>query len=129
MDFNDRELKVVLQALYRLRGEVSGFSQSEQNKRGLVETVIGRIETKVGPLAFEKTKFDREMEESLSVLKTGRAGVTKPKAAAKEEAPAKSAAKKVAAKAKAPIAKKAAAPKAVKRASAKPAAAKPRKSK
>jgi len=85
MDFSDKELKVVLQALYRFRGEVSGFSQSEQNKLGLVEGVIGKIEGKVGPARAEKTRFDREMEESLAVLKTGRAGTAKAASAAKKE--------------------------------------------
>jgi|GEM_PF-1447743 len=85
MDFSDKELKVVLQALYRFRGEVSGFSQSEQNKLGLVEGVIGKIEGKVGPARAEKTRFDREMEESLAVLKTGRAGTAKAASAAKRE--------------------------------------------
>ncbi|HUW40238.1 MAG TPA: hypothetical protein VMV90_04460 [Rectinemataceae bacterium] len=84
MDFSDRELKVVLQALYRFRGEVSGFSQTEQNKLGLVEDVIGKLEGKVGPVKAEKTRFDREMEESLAVLSTGRAGTAKAAAAAKK---------------------------------------------
>jgi hypothetical protein len=83
MDFSDKELKVLLQALYRFRGEVSGASQSEQNKFGLVASVIDKIEGKVGPLTAERTRFDREMEESLSVLKTGRAGASK---AAREKA-------------------------------------------
>jgi hypothetical protein len=77
MDFSDKELRVLLQALYRYRGEVSGASQSEQNKFTLVASVIGKIETKVGPLTAERTGFDREMDESLSVLTTGRMGVAK----------------------------------------------------
>jgi hypothetical protein len=77
MDFSDKELKVLLQALYRFRGEVSGASQSEQNKFGLVASVIDKIETKVGPLTAERTRFDREMDESLAVLKTGKMGVAK----------------------------------------------------
>lgn len=112
MDFSDSELKVVLQALYRFRGEVSGFSQTEQNKLGLVETVIGKIEGEVGPVKAEKTRFDREMEESLAVLKTGRAGTGKAKAAVatpKKTATAKSVAKP--AKAKTPLDKAKAAPK------------------
>jgi anti-sigma regulatory factor (Ser/Thr protein kinase) len=48
MDFSDKELKVLLQALYRFRGEVSGASQSEQNKLGFVTSVIDKIEVKVG---------------------------------------------------------------------------------
>jgi hypothetical protein len=72
MDFSDKELKVLLQALYRFRGEVSGASQSEQNKFGLVVSVIDKIETKVGPLTAERTRFDREMDESLAILKTGK---------------------------------------------------------
>jgi hypothetical protein len=128
MDFSDRELKVVLQALYRLRGEVSGVTQTEQNKRSTVEAVIGRIEGKVGPLSSEKTNFDREMEESLSVLKTGHARVKKARTEETEEP----AAKKTAAKAKAPAEKKTA-PKAKKdvaaKSAAKPTAAKTRKSK
>jgi hypothetical protein len=77
MDFSDKELRVLLQALYRFRGEVSGGSQSEQNKLTLVASVIDKIETKVGPLTSERTRFDREMEESLSVLKTGKMGLAK----------------------------------------------------
>ena len=77
MDFSDKELKVLLQALYRFRGEVSGASQSEQNKSAIVVSVIDKIESKVGPLKAERTGFDREMDESLSVLKTGRMGLSK----------------------------------------------------
>jgi hypothetical protein len=77
MDFSDKELKVLLQSLYRFRGEVSGASQSEQNKLGLVATVIDKIEAKVGPLTAERTRFDREMDESLAILKTGKMGVAK----------------------------------------------------
>jgi hypothetical protein len=77
MDFSDKELKVLLQALYRFRGEVSGASQSEQNKAVVVASVIDKIEAKVGPIKAERTRFDREMEESLSVLETGRMGAAK----------------------------------------------------
>jgi hypothetical protein len=77
MDFSDKELRVLLQALYRFRGEVSGASQSEQNKLTLVASVIDKIETKVGPLTVERTRFDREMDESLAVLKTGKMGLAK----------------------------------------------------
>jgi len=77
MDFSDKELKVLLQALYRFRGEVSGASQTEQNKLGLVSAVIDKIETKVGPLTPERTRFDREMDESLAILKTGKMGAAK----------------------------------------------------
>ena len=87
MDFNDKELKVLLQALYRFRGEVSGASQSEQNKLGLVSSVIDKIEVKVGgPVKAPQTRFDREMEENLAVLATGRTGATKAKAQANAEA-------------------------------------------
>ena len=109
MDFSDKELKVVLQALYRFRGEVSGFSQTEQNKLGLVEEVIGKIEGKVGTAKTEKTRFDREMEESLAVLSTGRAGAAKAAAAAAKKETAESAAK--AAKNAPKLDKRAAAPK------------------
>ncbi|HTX72388.1 MAG TPA: hypothetical protein VMC79_06135 [Rectinemataceae bacterium] len=125
MDFNDKELKVVLQALYRFRGEVSGFSQSEQNKLSLVEGVIGKIEGKVGPVTAERTRFDREMEESLAVLKTGRAGAAKAAAAA---GPGSGGAK-AANKAAPALDKKAASPKVKKGPAAKPPAkAAPRKS-
>ena len=91
MDFNDKVLKVLLQALYRFRGEVSGGSQSEQNRLELVASVIDKIESKVGPIKPQKTQFDREMEESLAVLATGKAGAAKAKAAPKldkdEDAP------------------------------------------
>jgi hypothetical protein len=72
MDFSDKELKVLLQALYRFRGEVSGASQSEQNKAVVVNSVIGKIEDKVGPIKSERTRFDREMDESLAILSTGK---------------------------------------------------------
>jgi hypothetical protein len=86
MDFSDKELRILLQALYRFRGEVSGASQSEQNKLGLVAAVIDKIEGRVGPVKAERTRFDREMEESLSVLATGRMGVAKEKSRAKAQA-------------------------------------------
>lgn len=71
MDFTKEEQKILLQALYRFRGDVSGASQSEQNKYALVEAVIGKIEREAGPLSPERTRFDREMEENLSVLARG----------------------------------------------------------
>lgn len=77
MDFSDKELKVLLQALYRFRGEVSGASQSEQNQLVVVNSVIDRIEEQAGPIKTERTRFDREMEENLSILKTGRMGAAK----------------------------------------------------
>jgi hypothetical protein len=86
MDFSDKELRVLLQALYRFRGEVSGASQSEQHKFELVASVIDKIEKKTGPIRAERTGFDREMEESLSVLTTGRAGAAKEKARAEATA-------------------------------------------
>jgi len=81
MDFSDKELKVLLQALYRFRGEVSGASQSEQNKLGLVSSVIDKIEEKTGPARAEHTQFDEEMAKSLSVLATGRTSGSKARAA------------------------------------------------
>jgi len=118
MDFSDKELKVLLQALYRFRGEVSGATQSEQNKLGLVSSVIDKIEVKVGgPIKAPATRFDREMEENLAVLATGRTGATKAKAQAnaladldkakasskvKKTAPTKKAPAKAAAKAPGP---------------------------
>jgi len=77
MDFSDKELKVLLQALYRFRGEVSGGSQSEQNKLGLVSSIIDKIEEKAGPVRAEHTLFDEEMAKSLSVLATGRTSASK----------------------------------------------------
>jgi hypothetical protein len=77
MDFSDKELKVLLQALYRFRGEVSGGSQSEQNKLGLVSSIIDKIEVKTGPARAEHTLFDEEMAKSLSVLATGRTSSSK----------------------------------------------------
>jgi len=71
MEFTREEERILLQALYRFRGDVSGASQSEQNKYAMVEEVIAKIEKKSGPLAAERTRFDREMEESLSVLARG----------------------------------------------------------
>ena len=119
MDFSDKELKVLLQALYRFRGEVSGASQAEQNKFGLVASVVDKIEAKVGPLKAEKTSFDREMEESLSILATGKIGAAKAARQSRERAeldkePAAPKVKRGATPAKAPAkavaAKKAAGP-------------------
>ena len=108
MDFSDKELKVLLQALYRFRGEVSGATQGEQNKLGLVSSVIDKIEAKVGgPIKAPVTRFDREMEENLAVLATGRTGATKAKAQANaladlDKAKASSKVKKAAPAKKAP---------------------------
>lgn len=102
MDFSDKELKVLLQALYRFRGEVSGASQSEQNQLGVVNAVIGKIEEKAGPIKAERTGFDREMEESLSVLKTGKMGAAKAKNAQKLDSAEESAKVKKASQTKAP---------------------------
>jgi hypothetical protein len=85
MDFSDRELKVLLQALYRFRGEVSGATQAERAKAELVASAIARIESEAGPLRAEKTLFDREMEENLAVLKTGRAGAARARKASSAE--------------------------------------------
>ncbi len=90
MTFTKEEQKVLLQALYRFRGDVSGASQSEQNKYALVEAVIEKIEREAGPLSPERTRFDREMEENLSVLARGgdwppRGEFDKPKSTAKVE--------------------------------------------
>jgi hypothetical protein len=71
MVFTKEEQRILLQALYRFRGEVSGASQSEQNKYAMVEEVIAKIEDESGPLTAERTRFDREMEENLSVLARG----------------------------------------------------------
>lgn len=86
MDFTKEEQRILLQALYRFRGDVSGASQSEQNKYALVESVIARIEEESGPLTAERTRFDREMEENLSVLARG--GAWPSKAALDKEAAA-----------------------------------------
>ncbi|NOY08816.1 MAG: hypothetical protein GXP33_08230 [Spirochaetes bacterium] len=72
MDFTEKELKILLQSLTRYRGEVAGATQAERNRLESVEKVIGKIEGEIGPLKAERTPFDREMEESLSVLKKGR---------------------------------------------------------
>jgi hypothetical protein len=109
MDFSGQELKVLLQALYRFRGEVSGASQSEQNQLELVNSVIGKIEGKAGPLTAERSSFDREMAQSLSVLATGRMGASKA-AASKAAPPAKAAATKTAAAKKSAAPKKTSAP-------------------
>ncbi len=72
MEFTEKELKILLQSLARYRGEVAGATQAERNRLESVEKVIGKIEGEIGPLKAERTPFDRKMEESLSVLKTGR---------------------------------------------------------
>lgn len=106
MDFSGREMKVLLQALYRFRGEVSGASQSEQNQLELVNSVIGKIEGESGPLTAERSSFDREMAESLSVLATGRAGARKAEGSGAKAAPAPKAATKKPAEKKTTTAKK-----------------------
>jgi len=103
MDFTKEEQRILLQALYRFRGDVSGASQSEQNKYALVESVIARIEDESGPLTVEKTRFDREMEENLSVLARGgawqsRTTLDKEAAAPKVESKARAGAAKTARK-------------------------------
>ena len=120
MDFSDKEMRVLLQALYRYRGEVSGASQSEQNKSALVVSVIEKIEATAGPLTAERTRFDREMDESLAILRTGMMGTAKqakaageldkPGATPKVKGSAAKAASAPKAKAKAPAAAKKAAP-------------------
>jgi len=65
MDFVEKELRIILQSLYRYRGDVSGASQEERNRFEAVEKVIKKIEEKTGPIVAEKTAFDREMESSL----------------------------------------------------------------
>jgi len=72
MDFSEKELKILLQSLVRYRGEIAGATQAERNRMESVEKVIKKIEGEIGPLKAERTPFDREMEESLSVLKTGK---------------------------------------------------------
>jgi hypothetical protein len=111
MDFSDKELKVLLQALYRFRGEVSGASQSEQHRLELVASIVEKIEAKVGPLKAEKTHFDREMEESLAILQTGKMRPPRGRSAALDKESAAPKVKESAAPAKA---KKARAPKATK---------------
>jgi hypothetical protein len=116
MEFSDKELKTMLQSLYRFRGEVSGPSQSERNKLDAVEEIIGKIEGKIGVLKSEKTAFDREMEEHLSVIAKGG---KKAAALVKDEKQPKAAADKKAAKAPKPV--KAVKAKAAPKAAAKPA--------
>ena len=72
MDFQKKELKMLLQALYHYRGKVSGVTQSERNKLETVQAVIDKIEAETGPLAPELTPFDRQMKEALSILKKGK---------------------------------------------------------
>jgi len=113
MEFTREEEKILLQALYRFRGDVSGASQSEQNKYAMVERVIGKIERDAGPLSAERTQFDREMEESLSVLARGGAwppatgeldkGSSPPKVEARPRV-RRASAKKAAAPGRAPVA-------------------------
>jgi hypothetical protein len=103
MVFTKEEQRILLQALYRFRGEVSGASQSEQNKYAMVEEVISKIEDESGPLTVERTRFDREMEENLSVLargggRTARGALDKEAAAPKVESRTRAAAGKAAGK-------------------------------
>ena len=48
--------------------------------------MIDKIEAKVGPLKAERTRFDREMDESLSILATGRMGAAKAARETREKA-------------------------------------------
>jgi hypothetical protein len=119
MEFSDRELKTMLQSLYRFRGEVSGPSQSERNKLDAVEDIIAKIEGKVGVLKSEKTAFDREIAEHLSVItKDGK------KASAKDPKDTKPTARKKQGKDSGPekAVKTKAAPKAVARSASKKSA-------
>ncbi len=79
MDFQKKELKLLLQSLYHYRGKVSGATQSEINKMETVQAVIDKIEDNVGPLTPELTPFDRQMEEALSILKKGKVSKKKRK--------------------------------------------------
>ncbi len=72
MEFMKKELKLLLQSLYHYRGKVCGAAQSEKNKLETVQAVIDKIEADIGPLTPELTPFDRQMEEALSVLKSGK---------------------------------------------------------
>lgn len=71
MTFNNKELKTILKSLYKGRGEISGGSQSSQLKINEFNKIINRIEDEIGPYQAEKTEFDKQMEKSLNVLKTG----------------------------------------------------------
>ncbi len=79
MNLDEKELKLLLKALYKFRSEVSGATQSEMNKLKEVEAVITKIEEEVGPIRNAKTSFDREMEENLSVLDKGKSSSRKKK--------------------------------------------------
>jgi hypothetical protein len=72
MDFQKKELKMLLQALYHYRGKVSGATQSERHKLETVQGIISKIEEDIGPLTPELTPFDKQMEEALSILKKGK---------------------------------------------------------
>jgi hypothetical protein len=69
MDFATKELKVLLQALYRQRGYAAGASQAERNTLAGLQKIIDKIESEIGPLKPARTVFDREMDKSLSSLK------------------------------------------------------------
>ncbi len=72
MEFTEKELKIVLQAVNRYLGEISGATQAERNRMEAVKKIKDKIEGEIGPLKPELTPFDKKMEESLSVLKTGK---------------------------------------------------------
>jgi hypothetical protein len=69
MEFAAKELKVLLQALYKQRGYASGASQAERNTLATVQKIIEKIEGEIGPLKPARTVFDKEMDKSLSSLK------------------------------------------------------------
>lgn len=103
MNFTDKELRIILQSLYRLRSDVSGASQVERNRFENVESIVNKIEEAVGSLTPEDTPFDREMGAALAKgINVGVAKTAKP-------VPAK--ARKVLAKPASPNAKVAAKPK------------------
>ena len=71
MTFNNKELKTILRSLYKGRGEISGGSQSSQLRINEFNELINKIEGEIGPYQAEKTEFDKQMEQSLNILKTG----------------------------------------------------------
>jgi hypothetical protein len=102
MEFSEKELRILLQSLYRLRSDVSGASQEERNRLSNVETIVARIESVIGPPEREDSYFDRAMSKMLASIVPARvmgaAAKAKAEGGSAAKAGAKGAAKKVATK-------------------------------
>jgi vacuolar-type H+-ATPase subunit I/STV1 len=68
IDFDDKELEIILKCLNEGKVKFSGITQEEQNTRAEIELIISKIQSKV-QLKVKQTSFDKEIAEQLSVTK------------------------------------------------------------